>query len=83
MRTHTNTDMCTHESVVLCLKFSQSTIGGKAVFQIFDKKLLITCSYYQYVLIIKNIQGNRTPDYDICTRKKGRNIKKQTNVGSK
>ena len=32
---------------------------------------------------IKNIQGNRTPDYDIYTRNKGRNIKKQTNVGSK
>ena len=27
---------------------------------------------------IKNIQGNRTPDYDICTRNKGRNIKNQT-----
>ena len=24
---------------------------------------------------IKNIQGNRTPDYDICTRNKGGNIK--------
>ena len=24
---------------------------------------------------IKNIQGNRTPNYDIYTRKKGRNIK--------
>jgi hypothetical protein len=24
---------------------------------------------------IKNIQGNRTPDYDICTRNKDRNIK--------
>ena len=32
---------------------------------------------------IKNIQGNRTPDYDICTRNKDRNIKKLTNVGSK
>ena len=33
--------------------------------------------------IKKYIQDNRTPDYDICTRNKGRNIKKQTNVGSK
>ena len=32
---------------------------------------------------LKNIQGNRTPDYDICPRNKGRNIKNQTNVGSK
>ena len=32
---------------------------------------------------IKNIQGNHTPDYDICTGNKGRNIKIQTNVGSK
>ena len=30
----------------------------------------------------KNIQGNRTADYDISTRNKGRNIKK-TDVGSK
>ena len=28
---------------------------------------------------IKNIQGNSTPDYDICTRNNGRNIKNQTN----
>jgi hypothetical protein len=30
----------------------------------------------------KNIQGNPTPDYGICTRNKGRNIKKQAKVGS-
>ena len=31
----------------------------------------------------KKLQGNCTHDYDICSRNKGRNIKKQTNVGSK
>ena len=29
---------------------------------------------------IENIQGNRMPDYDICTRNKGKNIKNQTNL---
>ena len=32
---------------------------------------------------INNIQGNRTPNYDICPRNKSRNIKNHTNAGSK
>ena len=35
------------------------------------------------IIIILIIKGNRTPDYDKYTRNKGRNIKNQTNVGSK
>ena len=38
---------------------------------------------YEERNIVKNIKGNLTPDYDTCTRNKGRNIKNQTNVGSK
>ena len=29
------------------------------------------------------MQDNRKPDYDICTRNQGKNIKNQRNVGSK
>ena len=39
--------------------------------------------YTRKAIKIKHIQGNRTPNYDICTGDKGRNIKIQTGAGNK
>ena len=52
---------------------------------ILDSQWLLSFDFMTSYIRInnKNIQDNRTPDYNICTRNKGKTIKNQTNVGSK